>query len=46
VKTQDGSVITGRQVSATAKLVVVENENGRFRIPTDDIESKEIMSGN
>ncbi|MBX3723988.1 MAG: hypothetical protein KF713_19230 [Turneriella sp.] len=46
IKTVNGSVITGRQLGATAELVIVENENGRFRIPTDDIESKEIVSGN
>lgn len=46
IKTVNGSVITGRQVGANADIVIVENENGRFRIPTDDIESKEIVSGN
>lgn len=45
IKTHNGSVITGRQVGANAAVVVIENDNGRFRIPTDDIESKEIVSG-
>lgn len=45
IKTHNGSVITGRQVGANAAVVIVENDNGRFRIPTDDIESKEIVSG-
>ncbi len=46
IKTHNGSVITGRQVGANAELVIIENENGRFRIPSDDIETKEIVSGN
>lgn len=46
IKTHNGSVITGRQVGANGSVVVVENDNGRFRIPVDDIESKEIVSGN
>lgn len=46
VKTVNGSVITGRVVQSTASMITIENENGRFKIPTDDIESKEIVSGN
>lgn len=46
VRTVNGSVITGREVQSSQSLVVIENENGRFKIPTDDIESKEIVSGN
>lgn len=45
IKTTNGSVITGREISAGA-VIVLENENGRFRIPVADIESKEIVSGN
>ena len=45
IKTTNGSVITGREISAGA-VIVLENENGRFRIPAADIESKEIVSGN
>ena len=46
IKTLNGSVITGREVSSGAGVTVIENENGRFRIPAADIESKEIVSGN
>ena len=46
IKTHNGSVITGREVTSGASVIVLENENGRFRIPTADIESKEIVSGN
>ncbi len=46
VKTHNGSVITGREVASGAGVTVLENENGRFRIPAADIESKEIVSGN
>jgi|GEM_PF-2811346 len=46
IKTHNGSVITGREVSSGAGVTVLENENGRFRIPVADIESKEIVSGN
>lgn len=46
VKTVNGSVITGRVVQSSAGMITIENENGRFKIPTDDIESKEIVSGN
>lgn len=46
IKTHNGSVITGREVSSGAGVTVLENENGRFRIPTADIEKKEIVSGN
>lgn len=46
IKTHNGSVITGREIPGGAGVTVLENENGRFRIPADDIESKEIVSGN
>lgn len=46
IKTRNGSVITGREIRSSAALTVVENENGRFRIPAADIETKEIVSGN
>jgi len=46
VKTLDGSVITGKLISTAGGVHTIENTNGRFRIPNDDIESKEIVSGN
>lgn len=46
IKTHNGSIITGREISGGASAIVLENENGRFRIPTADIDSKEIVSGN
>jgi tetratricopeptide (TPR) repeat protein len=46
VKTRNGSIITGRLVRRNTVELVIENDNGRFRIPSDDIESKEILSGN
>lgn len=46
IRTHNGSVITGREIASGGGVVIILNENGRFRIPSADIESKEIVSGN
>ncbi len=46
IRTRNGSVITGVELRRKANETTLRNENGTFRIPAADIESRENLSGN